>query len=446
MKANHLALLFLFLVLGMAAAQETNWPPQTLGGMTFGQAKAKAEKGDAQAQDYLGLFCTFPGGATNWLEAVKWFRKAAEQGNAHAQQMLGMVYRYGTAGAVGKDNNEAAVWYLRAAKQGDDQSQMELAEMYEDGDGVIQDYIEAYKWLNLAATSTFKPPATDVGALPPDEREAMRPMAEKAKEARDKLAQIMTPDQIAEAQRRSAEFVPRSEMPSNNSTSPDNPFATGTGFFITDDGYLISNYYMVKDATKVHLLTSAGWIDANVVQVDAANDLALLKADGRFAPLPISDKQVAQQKLNKLIQELEHESAGLIPAKGEREAAQSPLLDLVSEYVNELTVLGRSADHLRHVDKRLRRLVRECGWTRLADVTPASFQLWRKEQAYKAPKTLNEYLATLSAFWTWLRKQSRVKQGVRADLFELALNCRIVLHALLGRIFQLTRTAQWGVI
>ena len=62
----------------------------------------------------------------------------------------------------------------------------------------------------------------------------------------------------------------------------------GTGFFITDDGYLISNYHVVKDATKVRLLTSAGLIDAKVVQVDAANDLALLKADGRFAPLPIA--------------------------------------------------------------------------------------------------------------------------------------------------------------
>jgi S1-C subfamily serine protease len=61
---------------------------------------------------------------------------------------------------------------------------------------------------------------------------------------------------------------------------------TGTGFFITDDGYLISNYHVVKDATKVRLLTGAGLIDAKVVQVDAANDLALLKADG-FAPLPI---------------------------------------------------------------------------------------------------------------------------------------------------------------
>jgi len=51
---------------------------------------------------------------------------------------------------------------------------------------------------------------------------------------------------------------------------------------------LISNYHVVKDATKVRLLTSAGLIDAKVVPVDAANDLALLKADGRFAPLPIA--------------------------------------------------------------------------------------------------------------------------------------------------------------
>ena len=51
---------------------------------------------------------------------------------------------------------------------------------------------------------------------------------------------------------------------------------------------------MVKDATKVRLLTGAGLIDAKVVQVDAANDLALLKADGKFSPLPISSSRSAQ--------------------------------------------------------------------------------------------------------------------------------------------------------
>jgi S1-C subfamily serine protease len=51
---------------------------------------------------------------------------------------------------------------------------------------------------------------------------------------------------------------------------------------------LISNYHVVKGAAKVRLLTGAGLIDASVVKVDAANDLALLKAVGRFAPLPIA--------------------------------------------------------------------------------------------------------------------------------------------------------------
>jgi len=58
--------------------------------------------------------------------------------------------------------------------------------------------------------------------------------------------------------------------------------------FITDDGYLISNDHVVKGAAKVRLLMGAGLIDAAVVKVDAANDLAWLKAVGRFAPLPIA--------------------------------------------------------------------------------------------------------------------------------------------------------------
>jgi S1-C subfamily serine protease len=62
---------------------------------------------------------------------------------------------------------------------------------------------------------------------------------------------------------------------------------TGTGFFITDDGYLITNNHVVEHAVKVRLLTGAGLIDATVVKMDAANDLALLKADGRFTPLPL---------------------------------------------------------------------------------------------------------------------------------------------------------------
>jgi len=93
----------------------------------------------------------------------------------------------------------------------------------------------------------------------------------------------MTPEQVAEAQKLAREFKPHMELGSNNSVSTENPTASGTGFFITDDGYLISNYHVVKDATKVRLLTGAGLIDAKVVQVDAAIVSAKLDASVALA-------------------------------------------------------------------------------------------------------------------------------------------------------------------
>ncbi len=63
--------------------------------------------------------------------------------------------------------------------------------------------------------------------------------------------------------------------------------STGSGFFITDDGYLISSYHVVKDAGKVTVVTNGQTIEAKVVKVDAASDMALLKAEGTFAALPV---------------------------------------------------------------------------------------------------------------------------------------------------------------
>lgn len=49
-------------------------------------------------------------------EAVKWFRKAAEQGLALAQFDLGECYLEGTG--VDKDEKEAVKWFRKAAEQG----------------------------------------------------------------------------------------------------------------------------------------------------------------------------------------------------------------------------------------------------------------------------------------------------------------------------------------
>ena len=282
-----LVLMFLFLTLVVATAQQTNSPLRLHDGSSFDETLAKATSGDVNAEESLAFYYLT---AKNFTDALKWFGMAAASGDESAQNMLGTFYQHGTAGAVEKDNNKAAYWYLRAAKQGDDQSQLEIGWMYYGGDGVVKDYVEAYKWFNIASTSTTKPPTKEqIGKIDNDSLKALlTSTAEKGKDARDAIAPLMTPEQIAEAQRRSAEFAPKKESGSDNSTSPENPTASGSGFFITDDGYLISNYHVVKAATKVRLVTSAGTIDAKVVQVDAANDLALLKADGKFSPLPIA--------------------------------------------------------------------------------------------------------------------------------------------------------------
>jgi hypothetical protein len=225
-----------------------------------------ANQGYASAQFNLGS-CYYAGIGVDKdaNEGVKWWRRAADQGESFAQAKLGDCYYSGDT--VVKDYVEAAKWYQKAAEQGDaPAAQYYLGLCYFNGFGVAKDYVEAYKWFNLAAAKGI----------------------EDATKCRAIAETRMTPFQISEGQRLSREFTPHKKSDYNNSTLIENPTASGTGFFITDDGYLISNYHVVKDATKVRLVTSAGTISAKVVQVDAANDLALLKTAGRFTPLPVA--------------------------------------------------------------------------------------------------------------------------------------------------------------
>jgi S1-C subfamily serine protease len=68
----------------------------------------------------------------------------------------------------------------------------------------------------------------------------------------------------------------------------------GSGFFITRDGYLLTNFHVVKEAEKVEVKYKTHLFKAKVVEVDTVNDLALLKVSGTdFAPLAISHKDSA---------------------------------------------------------------------------------------------------------------------------------------------------------
>ena len=57
------------------------------------------------------------GVAKDYEEAMKWYLKAAEQGYANAENIIGELYYYGEG--VAQDYEEAMKWYLKAAKQGD---------------------------------------------------------------------------------------------------------------------------------------------------------------------------------------------------------------------------------------------------------------------------------------------------------------------------------------
>ncbi|KAF9155886.1 copper transport protein ctr1 [Actinomortierella ambigua] len=109
-----------------------------------------AEQGNANAQNNLGLmYAQGRGVDQSEAEAAKWFTQAAEQGAADAQVNLG--FRYLKGRGVDQSYVEAVKWYTKAAEQGDICAQKNLAWMYELGRGVGRSHVDAAKWYTKAA-------------------------------------------------------------------------------------------------------------------------------------------------------------------------------------------------------------------------------------------------------------------------------------------------------
>ena len=146
--------------------------------------KPLAEEGNAVAQNNLGLMYQNGWGVPqDYKEAVYWYRLAAEQEHAKAQFNLGVMYNNGNG--VPQDYEEAVRWYQLAAEQGHSKAQGNLGVMYAFGNGVIKDYVYAHMWGNIASMN-----GNDLGAL-----------------LRDDFAEKMTSSQIEEAQRLARECV-----------------------------------------------------------------------------------------------------------------------------------------------------------------------------------------------------------------------------------------------
>ena len=76
-------------------------------------------------------------------------------------------------------------WYRKAAEQGNEDAQGAVGDRYRRGEGVLEDFVQAYAWYNIAAAN---------GEV-------------LAKGSKGRLAEKMTPEQITKAQELSTEMV-----------------------------------------------------------------------------------------------------------------------------------------------------------------------------------------------------------------------------------------------
>ena len=114
---------------------------------------------------------------------AKWYRKAAEQGDAIAQNNLATMYYTGQG--IRRHYVQAAKFCRKSAEQGSVPAQYSLGYMYAKGVGVPQDYVQAHKWFDLAATRGNK----------------------KATIRRDLYAKKMTQANISKARKQAREWL-----------------------------------------------------------------------------------------------------------------------------------------------------------------------------------------------------------------------------------------------
>jgi Do/DeqQ family serine protease len=103
--------------------------------------------------------------------------------------------------------------------------------------------------------------------------------------------------------------------------------SSGSGFFFREDGYILTNYHVVRDAEKIEVRTSSGYrYDAKLVGLDDQTDLAVIKVNpeedityipfGNSAKIRVGDWAIAignpfpQQGLDRTV------TVGVISAKG----------------------------------------------------------------------------------------------------------------------------------
>jgi len=131
--------------------------PQPAPGITAAEALKRAK--DAEAPHYManGKW------GNDFIEALRWYRISADQGNAEAQTNVGLDYDDGLGTA--RDYAEAVRWYRMAVSQNYADAELFLARMYEEGRGVRRDYSQAMDLYRRAAAQGSGPASYAIGKM-----------------------------------------------------------------------------------------------------------------------------------------------------------------------------------------------------------------------------------------------------------------------------------------
>jgi TPR repeat protein len=289
-----------------------------------------AEGGDTRAQVLLArIYRDTRNPQRNATEAIAWFRRAADAGNAEAHYWVGVMHAAGDG--TDKSMEQALQSWRQSAEAGHGPALGALAMAYASGSGVDKDMAEAVRWARLGAQKNDMHSQSvlgrayliGAGGLPRNVREFVNwtrraaLQGERAAQAilgrayseglgvpqdyvqahmwlnlaaargsggagkqREELAGKMTSEQIAEAQKLARAWRPvRSRpiavnVPSEKAGAATLRTGMGSGFFVDSAGHIITNHHVVNNCGEVRI--PAHGETARVIAADARNDLALL--------------------------------------------------------------------------------------------------------------------------------------------------------------------------
>src|ERR1039458_744829 len=95
-----------------------------------------------QFRDGLGV-------SVNYAEAMRWFRRAAGEGDYTSANAVGVLYQQGLGVSV--DYAESMRWYLKAAEAGYDTAMYNIGVLWEGGLGTTQNRDQAITWYRKAS-------------------------------------------------------------------------------------------------------------------------------------------------------------------------------------------------------------------------------------------------------------------------------------------------------